>query len=178
MIPKTIEPWARLHLLLDHHQAKQYLPLILIIDWNSYWWWWWWSWSCGWGKGTSLNCIRVISPKWYMSTKNHAGTNLTKENIWFVHQSYLAILPAVICSRQEECVERIMNLALRSTSVHTCKWFLHAIKSYYMGPHALPSVWGKVYCGFLSPLKKSIVSARFEPANLESNGKHANHYTT
>jgi hypothetical protein len=26
-------------------------------------------------------------------------------------------------------------------------------------------------------LKKSIASAEFEPPNLESNGKHANHYT-
>jgi hypothetical protein len=30
----------------------------------------------------------------------------------------------------------------------------------------------KECCGFLSP------SAAFEPANLRSNGKHANHYTT
>jgi hypothetical protein len=36
----------------------------------------------------------------------------------------------------------------------------------------------KVCCGFLSPLKKSIALAGFEPANFGSNDKHSNHYTT
>jgi hypothetical protein len=35
----------------------------------------------------------------------------------------------------------------------------------------------KMCNGFLSPLK-SIDLTKFEPANIGSNGKHANHYTT
>jgi hypothetical protein len=37
----------------------------------------------------------------------------------------------------------------------------------------------KGWCGvqFYCP-QKSIFSAKFEPANLEFNGKHANHYAT
>jgi hypothetical protein len=35
-----------------------------------------------------------------------------------------------------------------------------------------------VCCGFLSPFKKSIALAGFEPATFGSSGKHTNHYTT
>jgi hypothetical protein len=51
--------------------------------------------------------------------------------------------------------------------------FLHAVKSYDMGPTALLLLRRKVCCGFLS-----IALAGFEPANRWSDGKHANHYTT
>jgi hypothetical protein len=46
-----------------------------------------------------------------------------------------------------------------------------------MGPSALMPLLSKACCGFLLPLK-SIASAGFEPDNLGSNNKHANHYTT
>jgi hypothetical protein len=46
-----------------------------------------------------------------------------------------------------------------------------------MGLTALLSLRRKASCGILLPLK-SISSAGFKPANLGSNGKHANHYTT
>jgi hypothetical protein len=36
----------------------------------------------------------------------------------------------------------------------------------------------KVCCGFLSPFKKSIDMAEFEPATFGSSDKHINHYTT
>jgi hypothetical protein len=46
-----------------------------------------------------------------------------------------------------------------------------------MGPPALLPIRRKASCGFSSP-SKSIILAGFKPANLRSNCKHANHYTT
>jgi hypothetical protein len=68
-------------------------------------------------------------------------------------------------------------------SIHPCgisRVILYAVKSYDMGPPALPALlpiqW-KVCCGFLSPLKY-IASAGLELANLGSSGKYTSHYTT
>jgi hypothetical protein len=46
-----------------------------------------------------------------------------------------------------------------------------------MEPPALLPLRRKAYCRFLSPLKIHRL-AKFEYTNLESDGKHANHYTT
>jgi hypothetical protein len=67
------------------------------------------------------------------------------------------------------------NLALRSNFVRLASDVLHAVKSYDMGLSALLSTRRKVCCGFLSP---KIYSAGSEHANLGSNGKQAEHYTT
>jgi len=53
-------------------------------------------------------------------------------------------------SKQEERAKGVMNLALRSIFVHTCKWFLTCRKSYDMGPLALLPLRRKACCGFLS----------------------------
>jgi hypothetical protein len=53
----------------------------------------------------------------------------------------------------------------------------HAVKSYDMGPPALLPLRRKVCCGILLPLKINLI-AGFEPANLGSNGKLTNPYTT
>jgi hypothetical protein len=59
--------------------------------------------------------------------------------------------------------------------------FIHQVLFFYMpyvvGTTALLPFRRKASCGFISHLK-SITKAGFEPANLVSSGKHANHYTT
>jgi hypothetical protein len=35
-------------------------------------------------------------PIWYMSMENHGGVVLTGKHSWFVHNNFLAMLPAVI----------------------------------------------------------------------------------
>jgi hypothetical protein len=69
--------------------------------------------------------------------------------------------------------ERNENLVLQIIFFILATDFLHAVKSYDMGPPALLLPRRKVFCGFLSPLK-SIASAQFEPTNLGSSGKHIN----
>jgi hypothetical protein len=64
-----------------------------------------------------------------MRMEKHDGMTMTMENPSFVHQSCLAMLPAVIYRRNE-------NLSLQSVFVHSC-YFLHAVKSYDMGPLVL-----------------------------------------
>jgi hypothetical protein len=54
--------------------------------------------------------------------ENYGGKISTEENSLFVHQSSLAILPAESSdSKQDEREKRLMNLALGSIFVHTCK---------------------------------------------------------
>jgi hypothetical protein len=47
-----------------------------------------------------------------------------------------------------------------------------------MGPTALQPFRRKSCCGFFISRKNSSSSAGLEPADLERNGKHVNHYTT
>jgi hypothetical protein len=57
-----------------------------------------------------------------MRMENIGGIISTEENSLVVRQSYLAILPAESSGRkQKEWAEKMMNLALQSTSIHTCK---------------------------------------------------------
>jgi hypothetical protein len=70
-----------------------------------------------------------------------------------------------------------MNFAFEITSFVIQSDFLHVVNSSDMGLTALLSLRRKASCGILLPLK-SISSAGFKPANLGSNDKHANHYTT
>jgi hypothetical protein len=80
---------------------------------------------------------------------NHGRMKQTEKNSWFVHQSSLAILPAESSgSKQEERAKGIMNSALWSIFVHTCKWFLHAVKSYDMVPPASVPLRRNACCGF------------------------------
>jgi hypothetical protein len=63
--------------------------------------------SCRWGETTSLNCGHQRTycsfPRWHMSTENHGGILVLTEENWFVHWSFLAVLPAEsFGSKQEE----------------------------------------------------------------------------
>jgi hypothetical protein len=56
--------------------------------------------------------------------------------------------------------------------------FLHAVKSYDMGPSRFTShPRGRCAADFYPP-QKSIALAGFEPSTFESSGQHTNHYTT
>jgi hypothetical protein len=72
-------------------------------------------------------------------------------------------------SKQEEWAKETMNLALFILP----KSFLHAVKSYNMGPLAILPSEGRLAAEFVA-----VASTGFEHANLGSRGKHANHYTT
>jgi hypothetical protein len=73
--------------------------------------------------------------------------------------------------------ERNGNLVLRSVFVHTCKWFLHAIKSCDTGLPALLPLRRKACCGFLRPLKIHCI-CRVWTREPWVQCKHTNHYTT
>jgi hypothetical protein len=113
--------------------------------------------------------------RWYMSIENHDGMISTGENPWFVHHSPLA-------TESSRCIrwngQREWWLWHCEVFLFTLgSDFLHAVKSCNMGLPTLLPLRTKVCCGLLSPLK-SIASAGFEPADLGSNVKHANHDTT
>jgi hypothetical protein len=139
-----------------------------------WWWWWWWSWwsssssSCWWGEATSLNCghqrAYCLSPRWYMSMDNHDGMMMSTEENWFVHQSFLAILPAESSgSKQEVWAKRMRNWSCE-VYLLICKWYFTICKILRHGVFS-----------FTSPPKER---AGFEPSNLVSNDNHVNHYTS
>jgi hypothetical protein len=139
-------------------------------------------WPCRRGETTSLNSGHqracCTPPSWYINVENHGGVMSTGKNSWFVYQSSLAILPAESSgSGREERARGIMNLALISIFVHTCKCFLHAVKSQDRVPPALLPLRRKACCGFVSPLKIDRLCWVWTRA-LGSNGKHTNHFTT
>jgi hypothetical protein len=57
---------------------------------------------------------------------------------------------------------------------HTCRVLKHAVKSYDMGPTALLPPEGRHAADFVA-LKNPSPTVGFEPANVESNCKLANH---
>jgi hypothetical protein len=61
---------------------------------------------------------------------------------------------------------------------HTLRDLLHAVKCYDMGPTALLPLPKEVVLRIFIALKNSSLLAEFKPANLESDGKHDNHYIT
>jgi hypothetical protein len=112
-----------------------------------------------------------------MSMENRGGMMmLAKENSWLIYQSSLAIQPAESCdSKQEEWLKGMRVCPCKVFLFILASDFLHAVKSYDMGPPALLPLWRKVCCGFLLPLKVHCLGW-FEPMNLGFNGKHTNHY--
>jgi hypothetical protein len=80
-----------------------------------------------------------------------------------------------LVARQEEFEERNDTFSIRSIFFHPLKVFLIYRKILRRGADGFITLRRKGCCRFLSPLK-SIASTGFEPANLGSNGKHANHY--
>jgi hypothetical protein len=67
-------------------------------------------------------------------------------------------------------VKKMINLVCSNFKV-----ILHAVNSYKMGLTALIPSEGMSAADFYRPFK-STASAGFEPTNIGSNGKHANHY--
>jgi hypothetical protein len=70
-----------------------------------------------------------------MSLENYGGMILTGAKSWFIHQSFLEILPADrLVAKQEELGKGNYEFGLWGIFVHTSKWFfLHAVKSYDVG---------------------------------------------
>jgi hypothetical protein len=55
-----------------------------------------------------------------MNMENNSGVTSKEEKSWFVHQSSQPILPAdSSSSEKDKRAKEMMNLALRSTFVHT-----------------------------------------------------------
>jgi hypothetical protein len=78
--------------------------------------------------------------------EDHGGMIITAENSLFVQHSHLV-------TNQEELDKGDNEFSLRNIYVNTSKLYLHAVKSYYMGPTALLPLRSKPCCGFLSPSK-------------------------
>jgi hypothetical protein len=85
--------------------------------------------SIGWEYVSQLRPLTDLLPRWCMSMENHGGTMMsTKENSWFFHQSSGNASSRDIWEQAGKTGERDENLAFRRISVHTCNWFLHAVK--------------------------------------------------
>jgi hypothetical protein len=127
----------------------------------------------GWDYVSELRHQRAYCS--YCRWENHGRLKSTEKNYWFIHQSSLQIIPTESSGRkQEERAKVVMNLALGSICVYTCKrLFLH-VTFYEMFSPALLPLRRKSCCGFLSPFAWS----GFEPANFGSTIKYAIPYTT
>jgi hypothetical protein len=76
----------------------------------------------------SLNCghwqAYCSPPRWYMRMENHNGMIMsTEENSWLVHQFSGKPTSTDIWYQVRRMGKRNGNLALQSSSVHTCKLF-------------------------------------------------------
>jgi hypothetical protein len=94
--------------------------------------------------------------------EDSGGMIITAENSLFVQHSHLV-------TNQEALDKGDNEFSLRNICVNTSKLYLHA-RLYF------PSEVSRA-ADFYRP-QKSNASAGFEAANQESNGKHANYYTT
>jgi hypothetical protein len=88
-------------------------------------------------------------------------------------------LPAESSSRKSGGTgEGSDEFCLTNYLFHASKGFLICRKILDMEPTALLPLRRKSCCGSWSPLKNLSPSAGLEPANIGSNTRHANHYTT
>jgi hypothetical protein len=98
-----------------------------------------------------------------MSLENHGGmiwTGNTPDS--FTRALWQSCQLSHLVANQEELGEGSDDFSLQSIFIHTSKGFLHAVKSYDMGPTALLPLRRNVCCGFL------LSSAGFELSNLWS----------
>jgi hypothetical protein len=110
---------------------------------------------CLWGEAMSLNCGHqriIVHPPgdtwaWREQRRNNIDRGTPDSSTRSLWQSYQH---NHLVAYQEELA---MNFALRSISFIFRMYFLHAVKSYDMGPMALLHLRRKVCCGFLSSLK-------------------------
>jgi hypothetical protein len=140
-------------------------------------------WSSSWDESASLNCkhqlVYCSSLRWYMSIENDGGMMSTVINSWFLHQSSLVILlQSLLVAKQEELVKEMMSLALRSIFVYISKESLTWHKVLRHGAGAFTSPQKQGVLRIFIALKNPLPLTGFEPVNLGSVGKHANHYTT
>jgi len=100
---------------------------------------------------------------------------LTGENPWSIHQSALwqSYEQSHLVVNLEDLGERNVGFCLRSISFKQVV-LIHAVKCYDLASLALHPLWRNMCC---CP-QESIASAKLEPANLRSNGRNTNHYTT
>jgi hypothetical protein len=80
-----------------------------------------------------------------MNMKNHGEMMTSEEKDILIRPPELSSNPTsshLVASGGMD--ERNKNLDFQNISVHNCKWFLHAVKSYDMGPPALLSLRKKV----------------------------------
>jgi hypothetical protein len=109
-----------------------------------------------------------------MNVENHGGMISTGENFDSITRA-LAILPADTVAKQEELTKKIMNLVFEVSSFILRRDFLTCRKILRRRADGFTSLQREA-C-FVA-LKNPSLSAKFEPSNYGSNGKHANHYTT
>jgi hypothetical protein len=99
---------------------------------------------------------------------------MSEVNFWLLHQSSLAILQAETSGRKQEKWVKSMKISPSEVFLFILVIFLHAVRRYDVGYPTFLSLRRKVCCAFIALKSPS----GFEAANLSSNGKHANHYTT
>jgi hypothetical protein len=99
-------------------------------------------------------------------------------NSWFIYQSSLEIVQGShLAANQEEPAKEIMNFALGSL-FHTWKGSLTCRKILRHGADGFTSPSNEGVLRTFIALKNPSPLARFEHANLGSNGKHANQQIT
>jgi hypothetical protein len=111
----------------------------------------------------------LFIPRWFMSMEE-----------WYRQGKLLIRRPELsgnstssyLVAKQKELANEIINLAVRSNGSLTCRKILRHIADGFTSPPK-----GGVLRIFIA-LKSLWLSAGFEPANLGSKRKHANHYTT
>jgi hypothetical protein len=106
-----------------------------------------------------------------MSMENHAGRLSTGENFWFICGSHLV-------ANQEELGKGNDEFCLLSIFVHTSKGSLICLKILRHEANGFASPPKEGVLWIFIALKNPSSSAGIEPAELGSNVKYANHYTT
>jgi hypothetical protein len=130
--------------------------------------------------------INVTATEWYHTRSpihcDHfwsiVRTHLNSNNSWFIHQSSLAVTSRHLVVNEEKHGER-------------CSWILPTkyLYTYLYGSLTWRKILRHRADGFTSPSKEVVLRILsplnihrtrpgLNPANLGSNGKHANHYTT
>jgi hypothetical protein len=98
-----------------------------------------------------------------------------REKSSFDHQRPLEILTSHLVAKQEELAKKIINFAFAKYLFHTSKRSLTCRKILRHGADGFTSPPKEGVLRIFITLKNASPSAELEPANLGSNGKHANH---
>jgi hypothetical protein len=101
-----------------------------------------------------------------------AGMISTGKNSLFVYQSSLAIIRAELSSNKAGETGEEIHFDIRSISFVLRDVFVHVVRHWTDSFTSSPK---EGVLRIFNGLKGPSLSACFEPANLGSNGKHANH---